>query len=129
MFVSKIVFPSVLVARQQTLYVLYSLSFTVLQNIANTLFDTIGEIKGPLLYCLRFEMIINSWLLCHKCCQSERSSLRGGLWLPCNSTLKMIRHQLLHAMNTEVSLYMCIMFRSKVPTQSKDINQLSVIFE
>ena len=91
---SKIVFPSVLVARQQTLYVLYSLSFTVLQNIANTLFDAIGEIKGPLLYCFRFEMILNSWLLCHKCCQTERSSLRGGLWLHSNSTLKMIRRQL-----------------------------------
>ena len=40
------------VARQRTLHVLYLLSITLLQNIANTLFDTIGEIKGWLLYCL-----------------------------------------------------------------------------
>ena len=53
-------FPSVLVARQRTLHVLYLLSITLLQNIANILFVTIGEIKGPLLYCFRFEMILNS---------------------------------------------------------------------
>ena len=48
---------------QRTLHVLYILSIKLLQSIANTLFDTIGETKGPLLYCLRFEMILNSWLL------------------------------------------------------------------
>ena len=42
------------VARQRTLHVLYLLSITLLQNIANTLFDTVGEIKGQLLYCFRF---------------------------------------------------------------------------
>ena len=56
-----------MVARQRTLHVLYLLSITRLQNIANTLFDIIGEIKGPLLYCFRFEMILNSWLLGQKC--------------------------------------------------------------
>ena len=45
------------VARQRTLHVLYLLSLTLRQNIANTLFDTTGEIKGPLLYCFRFEMV------------------------------------------------------------------------
>ena len=39
------------------MHVLYVLSITLLQNIVNTLLDTIGEIKGPLLYCFRFEMI------------------------------------------------------------------------
>ena len=79
------------------MHVLYLLSFTLLQNIANTLFDTIGEIKCPLLYCFIFEMILNSWLLSHKCCQREHTSLRDGLRLPSNSTLKMIRRQLLYA--------------------------------
>ena len=74
-----------LVARQRTLHVLYLLSITLLQNIANTLFDTIGEIKGPLLYCFRFEMILNSWLLSYKCRQRERIILRDGLRLPSNS--------------------------------------------
>ena len=37
----------ILVARQQTSHVLSLLSIS-LQNIANTLFDTIGEIKGIL---------------------------------------------------------------------------------
>ena len=45
------------------MHVLHLLSITLHQNIANTLFDTIGEIKGPLLYCFRFEVILNSWLL------------------------------------------------------------------
>ena len=40
-------FPSILIARQQTSYVLYLLSISLLQNIAITLFDTIGEMKGP----------------------------------------------------------------------------------
>ena len=100
-------FPSILVARQQTLQVLYLLSITLLQNIAYTLFDTIGEIKGPLLYCFRFEMILNSWLLSQKCRQRERTSLRDGLWLPSNSALKMIRRQLLYVMKPEGSFYMC----------------------
>ena len=52
-----------MVAWQRTLHVLYLLSITFLQNIANTLFDTIGVMKGPLLYCFRFEMVFNSWLL------------------------------------------------------------------
>ena len=79
------------------MHVLYLLSITLLQNIANTLFDTIGEIKCPLLYCFIFEMILNSWLLSQKCCQHERTSLRDGLRLPSNSALKMIRRQLLYA--------------------------------
>ena len=110
-------FPSILVARQQTSHVLFLLSISLLQNIANTLFDTIGEIKGPLLYCIRFEMILNSWLLSQKCRQRERTSRRDGLQLPSNSTLKIIRRQLLYAMKPEGSLYMCIKFQSKMPTQ------------
>ena len=47
-FSLKLEFPSILVARQSTLHVLYLLSITLLKNVANTLFDTIGEIKGPL---------------------------------------------------------------------------------
>ena len=78
-------FPSILVARQRTLHVLYLQSVTLLQNIVNTLFDTIGEIKGPLLYCFRFEMILNS---CQKCRQRERTSLKDRLRLPSNSALK-----------------------------------------
>ena len=35
-----------LVARQRTSHALYLLSISLLQNIANTLFDTIGEKKG-----------------------------------------------------------------------------------
>ena len=56
---SKIEFPSILVARQRALHVMHLLSITPLQNIANTLLNTIGEIKGMLLYCLRFELILN----------------------------------------------------------------------
>ena len=110
-------FLSILVARQRTSHALYLLSISILQNIANTLFDRIGEIKGPLLYCFRFVMILNSWLLSQKCRQRERISLRDGLRLPSNSTLKIIRRQLLYAMKPEGSLYMCIKFQSKVPTQ------------
>ena len=110
-------FPSILVARQRTSHVLNLLSISLLQNIANTLFDTIGEIKGPLLYCFRFEMILNSWLLCQKCRQRERTSLRDGLQLPSNSTFKIIRCQLLYTMKPECSLYMRIKFHSTVPTQ------------
>ena len=38
--------------RHRTSHVLYLLSISLLQNIAYTLFDTTGEIKGPLLYFL-----------------------------------------------------------------------------
>ena len=110
-------FPSILVARQRTLHVLYLLSITLLQNIANTLFDTIGEIKGLLLYCFRFEMILNSWLLSQKRRQRERTSLRDGLRLPSYSALKMIRRQLLYVMKPEGSFCMCIDFQPKLPTQ------------
>ena len=99
------------------MHVLYLLLITLLQNSANTLFDTIGEIKGPLSYCFRFEKILNSWPLSQKCRQRERTLLRDGLWLPCNSTLKMIRRKLLYAMKPEGSFYMCIKFKSKVPNQ------------
>ena len=80
---------------------LYLRTISLLQNIANTLFDTIGEIKGPLLYCFRFEMILNSWLLSQKCRQRQRTSLRDGLRLPSSSTLKIMRRQLLYAMKPE----------------------------
>ena len=89
-FLLKMEFPSILVARQRTSHVLYLLSILLLQNIANTLFDTNGEIKGPLLYCSRFEIILNSWLLSQKCHQRERTSLRDGLRLPSSNTLKII---------------------------------------
>ena len=52
-----------------------------------------------------------------KCRQRERTSLRDGIRLPSNSTLKIIRRQFLYAMKSEGSLYMCIKFQSKVPTQ------------
>ena len=94
-------FHSILVARQRTSHVLFLISISLLQNIAYTLFDTIGEIKGPLLYCFRFEMILNSWLLSQKCRQRECTSLRDSLRLPSNSTLKIIRHQFLYAMKPE----------------------------
>ena len=90
-------FPSIVVARQRTSHVFCLLSISIFQNIANTLFDTIGEIKGPLLYCFRFEMILNSWLLRQSCRQRERTSLRDGLRLPSNNALKIIRRQLLYA--------------------------------
>ena len=106
----------VFLLRQRTTYVLYSLSISLLQNIANTLFDTIGEIKGQFLYCFSFEMILNSWLLSQKCRQRECTLLRDCLRLPSNSTLKIIRRQLLYAMKPEGSFYMCIKFQSKVPT-------------
>ena len=110
-------FPSILVARQRALHVLYLLSFRLLQNIANTLFDTIGEIKGPLLYCFSFEMILNSCLLSQKCRQRERTSLRDGLRLPSNSTLKMIRRQFIYVMKPECLFYICIKFQPKLTTQ------------
>ena len=56
-------YPSILVARQRTLQALHLTSIKLLRNIANKLFGTNGEIKGPLLYCFRFEKILNSWLL------------------------------------------------------------------
>ena len=110
-------FPSILVARKRSSHVLYLPSISLLQNIANTLFEIIGEIKGPLLYCFRFETILNSWLLSQKRRQRERTSLRDGLRLPSNSTLKMLRRHFLFAMKPEGSFYMCIKFQSKVPTQ------------
>ena len=65
-----------------------------------------------------------------KCRQRECTSLRDGLRLPSNSILKIIRGQPLYAMKPEGSLYMCIKFQSKVPTQLKNINQqLSIIFD
>ena len=85
--------------------------------MAYTLFDTIGEIKGQLLYCFRFEMILNSWRLSQNCRQRERTSLRDGLRLPSNSALKMIRRHLLYVMKPEGSFYMCIKFQPKMPTQ------------
>ena len=116
-FLLKLEFPSILVARQRTFHVLCLLSITLLQNIANTLFDKIGEIKGSLLYCFRFEMILNSWLLSQKCRPRERTSLRDGPRLPSNSALKMIRRQLLCVMKPEGSFYKCIKFQPKLPTQ------------
>ena len=110
-------FPLILIARQRTSHELYLLSIWVLQNISNTLLNSIGEIKGPLLYCFRFEMILNSWLLSQKSRQRERTSLRDGPRLPSSSILKIIRRQLLYAMNLEGSFYMCTKFQSKVPTQ------------
>ena len=117
MFLLKRKFRSISVTRQRASHVLYLPSILLLQNIANTLFDTIGEIKGPLLYCFRFEMILNSWLLSQKRRQRERTSLRDGVWLPSNSTLKIFIRQLLYAMKRKGSFYMCIKFQSKVPTQ------------
>ena len=52
-----------------------------------------------------------------KCRQRKRTSLRDGLRLTSNSTLKIIKRQPLYAMKPESSLYMCIKFKSKVPTQ------------
>ena len=86
-------FPSILVARQRTSHVSYLPSISLLQNVANTLFDTFGEIKAPLLYCFIFEMILSSWLLSQKRRQRERTSLRDGLRLPSNNTLKILRRQ------------------------------------
>ena len=110
-----------MVSRQRTLPVLNLLAIALLQNIANILFATTGVIKGgPLLYCFRFEMILNSHLLSQKCRQRERTSLRDGLMLTSNSTLKMIRRQRLHAMKPEGSLYIqCIKFQSKVTNPVK----------
>ena len=102
-------------AMQRSLHILYLLSITLLPNIAYTLFDTIGEIKGPLSYCFRFDMILNSWLLSQKCHQRERTSLRDGLRLPSNSALKMIRRQLIYVTKPEGSFYMCITFPPKLP--------------
>ena len=110
-------FPSILVAMQRTSHVLYLPSISLLPNIAYTLFDTIGEIKSPLKDCFKFEMILYSWLLSQKRRQRERTSLRDGLQLPSNSTLKILRCQLLYAMMPEGSFYICIKFQSKEPTQ------------
>ena len=62
-------------------------------------------------------MILNSWLLSQKCRQRERTSLRDGLQLPSNSTLKMIRGQLMYVMKPECSLHMCIKVQPKLTTQ------------
>ena len=94
MFFSKHEFLSILVARQETLHVLYELSITLFQNVVYTLFGAIGEIKGPLLYRFRFEIILYARLFSQTCRQSERTSLRDGLRLPNNNTLEMIRRQL-----------------------------------
>ena len=99
------------------MHVLYILSITLLQNIANSLFDNVGEIKGLFLYCFRFEMILNSWLHSQKCRQRERTSLKDGPQLPSNSALKIIKLQLLYVMQPESSFYMCIKFPPKLPTQ------------
>ena len=99
-----------MVARQRTLHVLYLLSITLLQNIANTLFDTVGEI-------FRFEMILNSWLLSQKCRRRERTSLRDNLRLPSNSALKMVRRHLLYVMKPKGAFYICMKFQPKLPTQ------------
>ena len=96
---------------------LYLFSITLFQNIANTLFDAIGELDVPLLKCFIFEMILNSWLLSQKCCKRERTSLRDGLRLPSNSALKKIIRQLLYSMKPEGSFYMCIKFQPKMSTQ------------
>ena len=106
---------------------MHLLSILFLQNIASILFDTIGKIKGPLLYmyCFRFEIILYSSLLRQKCRQRERTSLRGGLRLPCNSTLKMIRLKHLYSIKHKGSSYRCFKFKSR----ERDINQLSVIFD
>ena len=52
----------------------FLLSIALLQNIANTLCDTIGEINGPLLYCFIFEIILNSWLLSARTHIADRRS-------------------------------------------------------
>ena len=125
MFLSKIEFPSILVARQRIPHV--STIYFTSSNIASTLFDTIDKMKGPLLYiyCFRFEIILNSSLLRQKCRQRERTSLRGGPRLPSNSTLKMIRCQHLYAIKHKGSFYRCFKYQSR----ERDINQLSVIFD
>ena len=41
----------------------------------------------------------------------------------------MIRCQLLYTMKPEGSFFICIKFNLNVPTQSKDINKLSVFFD
>ena len=50
-------------------------------------------------------MILNSRLLSQKCRQRERIMLGDGLLLPSNSSLKMIRRQLVYAMKPEGSFY------------------------
>ena len=72
------------------------------------MFDTIGEIKSPLLFCFIFEMNLNSWLLSQKCRQRKRTSLRDGLRLPSNSALEMIRRQFVYEMKPEGSFYIQI---------------------
>ena len=78
-FLSKIEFLLILVARQRTFHILYLLFITLLQNIANTLFDTIGELKGLLVYRFRFKMILNACLFSQKCLQRKRTSLSDVL--------------------------------------------------
>ena len=120
-------FPSILVARQRTLHVLYLLPITLLQNIAKTLFDIIVEI-GPLLYSFRFEIILNLWLLSQKCRQRESTSLTDGLQLPSNSALKMIRRQLLYVMKSGGSFHICMEFFRKNCRPSKKILTNSQLF-
>ena len=121
-------FPSILVARQRTYHVLYLPLFSLLQNIAYTLFDTIGEIKGPLLYCFRFEKILNSWLLSQKCPQLERTSLRDGLRLPSNSTLKILRRQLLYAMKAKGHSICVLSFSQKCLPRKKILTNSQLFF-
>ena len=97
---------------------MYLLSILLLQNIASTLFDTIGKIKGPLLYmyCFLFAIILNSSLRRQKCGQRERTSLRGGLPLSSNSTLEMIKLQHQYEIKHKGLFYRCFKFQSRVPT-------------
>ena len=112
-------FSSILVARQRTSHVLYLLSISLFQNIGNTLFDTIGEIKGRLYYCLRFEMIFNSWLLSQKRHQLEGTSLRDGLRLPSNNTLRIKRCQLLYQWSPKVHCIRVLSFSQKCQFSKK----------
>ena len=64
-------------------------------------------------------MILNSWLLSQKRRQRECTSLRDCLQLPSNSTLTILRRQLLYAMKPEGSFNMCIKFQSKVLPSKK----------
>ena len=89
------------------MYCIYYLLHFFQTLLTHYLFDTIGEIKDPLLYCFRFEMILNSWLLSQQCRQRERTSPRDGHRLPSNSALKIIRRRHLYVMEPKGSFYMC----------------------
>ena len=113
LFLLKMEFPSILVASQRISHVLYLPSISLLQNIVNT----IGEIKGLLIYCFRFELILDLWLHSQKRRQRERTSLRDGIRLPSNIALTILRRQLLYTMKTEGSFYICIKFQPNGPTK------------